>query len=259
MTGNRDAKTRDVKTRLASRSSIFGGSLSTRDAVRFGGKTCWRDTIDQVPVYAAPAPKKRRSFKEIVSEAMVDRSTSNGVANLTPDAGARRDATQARKVAQSRPCQRKTPVRQKPPPPKPQKLGQLPRPVSQGPVRPQMKGTFYGSSQPMPALVPVREMPSYSDQTDLSDLIDDGALSDDGEWASEFVDYLGSYAVKDFSAIDSQRNNKMQATGEEIFEAEKRTLKIAKEVDLRELQRERMEETFRGKRRKNTERVVIID
>ena len=178
--------------------------------------------------------KKKRSLNEIAAEAVA----AQRVASRERAPKERPElAKQSRRLQPQRKQQRQSPAK---------------------PVRPTMRGSFYGADQPLPALVPVRQLPSYSDQTDVSDLIDDGSISSDDEWAGELTNLLGSYGAKDFSAVDRQRNHKMQATGEEIFVAEERTLRLAIERDLEERRLVKLQEGRRKERKRRKDQLVLL-
>jgi hypothetical protein len=257
---------RENGSALALRSSIFGGQLSTREEMRFSRKPVdWRDVVVEErrkqALHSIGVPtekKKKRSLNEIAAEAVAVQAV-----------GSESDRGGKEQLPMKRPKPRKPPGRKES-----EMMKQLrrkqhqhqqrdlhqqhqQRPSPEKPARPMMRGSFYGTDQPLPALVPVRQLPSYSDQTDVSDLIDDGSLSDDGEWAGEFTNLLGSYAAKDFSKVDRQRNLKMQATGEEIFEAEQRTLRLGVERDLEERRLLQLEAGKKPKRKKT--QLVLID
>ena len=103
------------------------------------------------------------------------------------------------------------------------------------PIRPRMKGTFYGEDQPPAALQPIPVMPSYSDQSDCDSLIDDAdADVEDVAWVGELMNTLGDYATRDFSHIDSQRDRRMQTSFDQIMREEESTLNIAIKTDKRE-------------------------
>lgn len=248
--------------------------MSVRDELRFHKLVDWRDLVaeerrkqasESMAVLAEntrqnpnTSTNKKRSLHQIAAEAVAAQAVQAPVAQteLLSRAEPKRESPtdQADPRKESR---RKQPVLKRS-----QRRSQ---PQEQQPVksaRPKMRAfSFYGKDQPLPALVPVRQLPSYSDQTDVSDLIDDGSNSDDGEWAGEFRNLLGSYAEKDFSKVDQQKNYKMQATGEEIFEAERRTLRLGIERDLEE--RRLLSRSETGKERKGPRRrkdqLVLID
>jgi len=103
------------------------------------------------------------------------------------------------------------------------------------PIRPRMKGTFYGEDQPPAALQPIPMMPSYSDESDCDSLIDDDDVDvEDVAWVGELMNTLGDYARRDFSHIDSQRDRRMQTSFDQIMREEQSTLNIAIETDKRE-------------------------
>ncbi len=231
--------------------------MSTRDEVRFRRKPVdWRDIVvegrgkapQSTGALAGKKDKnKKRTLNEIAAEAVAAQAAGTELYRAEPRKQSATDRADPRE--QSR---RKQPVlKQSQRKSKPQ---QHPSPVKS--ARPKMRGSFYGTDQPLPALVPVRQLPSYSDQTDVSDLIDDGSNSDDGEWAGEFTNLLGSYAAKDFSKVDQQTNYKMQATGEEIFEAEQQTLRLGIERDLEERRLLKLKERKRLRRKGQ---LVLID
>lgn len=238
------------RSRLASRSSIFGGSLSTRDEARmFGGMAQgWRSLFGGSFGRSSepqPARTKRRSLNEIAVEAMAknDREGSKATENRPSNTERRKTAGETQRTrATTRPLPARKPTlhRQMPSPPSPPKR------------RPQFKGTFYGEDhQPECALRPIPVEPTYSEQSDLEDLIDDEDVgTDDGEWTDELMKLLGSYAGRDFTRVDAQRNFKMQATTAEIFEAERKTAKIGKEVDKRE------RKLMRSEKRKEKDQIV---
>ena len=270
--GNRG--NRGNRSALALRSSIFGGPLSVRDELRFHKLVDWRDLVaeerrkqasESMAVLAEntrqnpnTSTNKKRSLHQIAAEAVAAQAVQAPVAQTEllsraePKKESPTDQADPRKESR-----RKQPVLKRS-----QRRSQ---PQEQQPVtsaRPKMRAfSFYGKDQPLPALVPVRQLPSYSDQTDVSDLIDDGSNSDDGEWAGEFRNLLGSYAEKDFSKVDQQKNYKMQATGGGIFEAERRTLRLGIERDLEE--RRLLSRSEAGKERKGPRRrkdqLVLID
>ncbi len=248
--------------------------MSVRDELRFHKLVDWRDLVaeerrkqasESMAVLAEntrqnpnTSTNKKRSLHQIAAEAVAAQAVQAPVAQTEllsraePKKESPTDQADPRKESR-----RKQPVLKRS-----QRRSQ---PQEQQPVtsaRPKMRAfSFYGKDQPLPALVPVRQLPSYSDQTDVSDLIDDGSNSDDGEWAGEFRNLLGSYAEKDFSKVDQQKNYKMQATGEEIFEAERRTLRLGIERDLEE--RRLLSRSEAGKERKGPRRrkdqLVLID
>lgn len=255
--------------------------MSVRDELRFHKLVDWRDLVaeerrkqasESMAVLAEntrqnpntnTSTNKKRSLHQIAAEAVAAQAVQAPVAPVAQtELLSRAEPKKESPTDQAEP--RKDPRRKQPvlPLKGSQRRSQ---PQEQQPVksaRPKMRAfSFYGKDQPLPALVPVRQLPSYSDQTDVSDLIDDGSNSDDGEWAGEFRNLLGSYAEKDFSKVDQQKNYKMQATGEEIFEAERRTLRLGIERDLEE--RRLLSRSEAGKERKGPRRrkdqLVLID
>ena len=240
------------RSALALRSSIFGGQVSTRDSVKFSQMSVgWRCVVEEGRKRGPQSTgvmmmvKKKRSLNEIAAEAVAaQRVASRERAPKERPELAKQSAKERPELAkQSRRLQ-------------PQRKQQRQSPAK--PVRPTMRGSFYGADQPLPALVPVRQLPSYSDQTDVSDLIDDGSISSDDEWAGELTNLLGSYGAKDFSAVDRQRNHKMQATGEEIFVAEERTLRLAIERDLEERRLVKLQEGRRKERKRRKDQLVLL-
>ena len=200
--------------------------------------------------------KKKRSLNEIAAEAVAAQRVASR------ERAPKERPELAKQSAKERPELAKQSAKERPELAKqsrrlqPQRKQQRQSPAK--PVRPTMRGSFYGADQPLPALVPVRQLPSYSDQTDVSDLIDDGSISSDDEWAGELTNLLGSYGAKDFSAVDRQRNHKMQATGEEIFVAEERTLRLAIERDLEERRLVKLQEGRRKERKRRKDQLVLL-
>lgn len=267
-------------SRLATRVSIFGGSLSTRDETRHDVVEMarnWRQIkaeprLAPPPANANPKKEKKRTLKDIAEEAMAKNENENGSANANNGSAGDRPVTERRDPAppeprHPRPAGRPATRRKASPRPAPS----FNTAIDPGPWKPTkltFKGTFYGSQQPECALQPIR-VQNYDDESDLEDLIDDGdektGVSDDGTWAAELAGLLGSYAERDFSAVDRARNYKMQASTEEILNAEAVTAKIGREVDRRERKKIRAEERREVGggggvgRRKHRHRLVVLD
>ena len=265
-------------SRLATRVSIFGGSLSTRDETRHDVVEMarnWRQIkaeprLAPPPANANPKREKKRTLKDIAEEAMA----KNGSANDSANANANNGSAGVRAVTTER--RRDPDPPRHPRPATRQKASPRPAPsfstaINLGPRKPTkltFKGTFYGLQQPECALQPIR-VQNYDDESDLEDLIDDGdektGVSDDGTWAAELAGLLGSYAERDFSAVDRARNYKMQASTEEILHAEAVTAKIGREVDRRERKKIRAVERRQvgggggAGRRKHRHRLVVLD
>ncbi len=265
-----------------SRTSFFGGAVSTRDSITLGIKKPWyakehqpvnlsdghgrlgRGPQDiETPVTSGGTIHKKNKKKSIVplsypgqygqwvSATGCEKTKATGDENLCQSR--HRDMPDSHTM-EKKPLQRTTKARQRRRPLTEQnsqvavshaeevrKKSEKERVEGMSKRRlVKRRGTFYGEAMPPSALQPVPQRPSYSDESDIESLIDDGDIDvEDVGWVGELMHTLGSYATKDFSKIDAQRDFKMQASFDQIMDEEHQTAKIGIDVDRREAQRAR--------------------
>ena len=239
-----------------SRTSFFGGAVSTRDDVMIGKKHWYdehrrklaRGCRDLAGLGEGTVTVKKKSIVPSsypVNGGQCSTSCSSGRntnENLTP--GTQRMVGGKLKV---QPKQRGAcAIRRQRKPLSEQNKSTIPKkelhddPVGTKEKLVKRRGTFYGQAQPPSALQPIPQRPSYSVESDIESLIDDNDVdSEDVAWVGELMNTLGSYATKDFSKIDKQRDYRMQASFDQIMEEEHQTAKIGLEVDVREAARAR--------------------